>query len=132
MCIFFFISNKSAKSGEIFVSDKPVKISAYATSDYRKGTKLSWLFKVRLSLTAQYCLICVLIRLMNLFLFCFEKAIFLKILSFFQTEQNKQIKLKFKGDFMMYYNCTDDPNVKCRDYVETRYYHNLANPGARY
>lgn len=33
---------------------------------------------------------------------------------------------------MMYYNCTDDPNVKCRDYVETRYYHNLANPGARY
>lgn len=32
----------------------------------------------------------------------------------------------------MYYNCTDDPNVKCRDYVETRYYHNLANPGARY
>lgn len=83
----------AAKSGEIFVSDKPVKISAYATSDYRKGTKLSWLFK---------------------------------------TEPNKQIKLKFKGDFMMYYNCTDDPNVKCRDYVETRYYHNLANPGARF
>uniref|UniRef100_K1QAS0 Zinc metalloproteinase nas-37 n=1 Tax=Magallana gigas TaxID=29159 RepID=K1QAS0_MAGGI len=85
--------HSAAKSGEIFVSDKPVKISAYATSDYRKGTKLSWLFK---------------------------------------TEQNKQIKLKFKGDFMMYYNCTDDPNVKCRDYVETRYYHNLANPGARF
>jgi hypothetical protein len=33
---------------------------------------------------------------------------------------------------MMYYNCTDDPNVKCRDFVEVRYYHNLANPGARY
>ncbi|XP_055998539.1 zinc metalloproteinase dpy-31-like [Ostrea edulis] len=80
-------------SGEIFVSDKPVKISAYAHSDYRKGTKLTWLFK---------------------------------------TEPNRNIKLTFRGDFMMYYNCTDDPNVKCRDFVEVRYYHNLANPGARF
>lgn len=61
-----------------------------------------------------------------------KKRYILRFHLFFQTEQNKQIKLKFKGDFMMYYNCTDDPNVKCRDYVETRYYHNLANPGARY
>lgn len=49
-----------------------------------------------------------------------------------QTEPNRNIKLTFRGDFMMYYNCTDDPNVKCRDFVEVRYYHNLANPGARY
>ncbi|XP_062566916.1 zinc metalloproteinase dpy-31-like [Saccostrea cucullata] len=83
----------TVETGEIFVSDKPIVISAYTTSDYKKGTKLSWLFK---------------------------------------TEPNKNIKLTFKGDFMMYYNCTDDPNEKCRDYVEVRYYHNLANPGARF
>lgn len=33
---------------------------------------------------------------------------------------------------MMYYNCIDDFNVKCRDYVEICYYYNLVNFGVRY
>lgn len=50
MCVFFFIFNKLVKSGEIFVLDKFVKIFVYVISDYRKGIKLLWFFKVRLLL----------------------------------------------------------------------------------